>query len=147
MAVLSQTDLDWIRDWVGSTPSDDSLGNYYDDLGAKEAVAWRILSRRRADLMSSPSSVAIPGVVSVSNIANIAALEVVLNRLMPIAQAAGVDVGGLMGNVNGQIRRKRHGEHVRPSEYAEELGNVVGITALQGAALGRQINRGRWQGM
>lgn len=147
MAVLSQTDLDWIRDWVGSTPSDDNLADFYDDLGAKEAVAWRILSRRRADLLASPASVSIPGVVSRSNIENINALDDALNRLMPIAQAAGVAVGGLMGNVNGQIRRKRHGVRVFPSEHAEELGEVVGATALQSAVLGRQINRGRWQGM
>lgn len=118
VAVLSQTDLDWIRDWVGSTPSDDNLADFYDDLVSKEAVAWRILSRRRADFLASPSTVTIPGVVSRSNVSNIEALESTLNRLLPIAQAAGVDVGGLGGASSGKLQRP---ERCRESGALEVL--------------------------
>lgn len=92
MAVLSDTDRDWIRDWVGSTPDDGTLDDYYDQLGAREAVALRVLNRRLADMQANPASFSLSGVLSTSTVANLTALEKKITRLEGIANAAGVTV-------------------------------------------------------
>lgn len=72
MASASLTDqqLGWIRDELGSEPDDDTLQDHYTALGHWILVALRVLRRRHADAVaggtSTPASVSVPGVVAVS---------------------------------------------------------------------------------
>jgi hypothetical protein len=60
---LDATILAQIRDWVGSTPDDDTVALSYErsDTGNVELTALSILRKRRADLLSNPTSFELVG--------------------------------------------------------------------------------------
>lgn len=62
------TDLDIVRDWVGSTPDDTAvnatLARWPDDTAAPQKAALSILRRRLADLEADPATMAIDGDIS-----------------------------------------------------------------------------------
>ena len=87
MADLSQTDLDWIRDYVGSSPSDDALADHFADLGDKVKVALRVLRRRVADMKANPANLTITGVLTVSTAENIKALAAQIDELEALLDA------------------------------------------------------------
>lgn len=65
---LTDTDLALIRDEVGSTPADDTLVEWGDELGHWMPVAIRALKRRRADAAAGgqdTTSFTLTGVLSV----------------------------------------------------------------------------------
>lgn len=85
MSGLTDTDLAWVRDEIGTTtpPSDDQLHGWYDELTHRTLVAIRVLKRRFADKAggASPDSFALSGVMSVSMKADLRALRDQIARL------------------------------------------------------------------
>lgn len=89
---MTATDLDLVRDWVGSQPDDTTvtatLARFDGDTQAPTRAALVILRRRLADLEAAPSSMSIAGDVSWSTTvdqaqgirAKIARLEVILGE-------------------------------------------------------------------
>lgn len=81
---LSDSDRELIRDEVGVSPTDDEIDELYDDLGESSWIptALRVLRRRRSGMAASgASSVAVPGVVSVSFTSSIATIDRQIDRL------------------------------------------------------------------
>lgn len=68
------SDIDIVRDWVGSTPDDASitatLARWPDDAQAPQKAALSILRRRLADLEADPATMAVDGDVSWSTAAD-----------------------------------------------------------------------------
>jgi hypothetical protein len=65
----------WLTSQLGTATNLDDLTLRYTRLGSARAVALEVLRLRLADLIASPGSVSVSGVVSVNFTANIAALE------------------------------------------------------------------------
>ena len=82
---LNATDLAWIRDEIGDTtpPTDDELTTSYATLNDRTLVAIRVLKRRRASIAggSTVDSLTIPGVLSITQRSNLAALDAQIARL------------------------------------------------------------------
>jgi hypothetical protein len=87
---LTTVDLNWVRDEIGTgtPPSDDDLDGFFDELGLREAVALRVLKRRRADLLADPTSFSLfSGVLSADTSANLRSLDAQIKPLQAIVDA------------------------------------------------------------
>lgn len=77
--------LNRIRDEIGASPDDDTLEEWFDELGHWIPVALRVLKRRRADAAGGgqeAASFTLSGVLSVSmGKANLTALDGQIERL------------------------------------------------------------------
>lgn len=78
---LTAEQLAEIREWVGSTPDDVTVSATFDALGGVRDTIRRILRMRRADLIANPSQFAIPGEYSQSTVANLKAIDSLLEQL------------------------------------------------------------------
>jgi hypothetical protein len=60
---LDATTLAQIRDWVGSTPDDDTIEATFGraDTGTADLTALAILKKRRADLLANPTAFELVG--------------------------------------------------------------------------------------
>lgn len=65
----------WLTSQLGTATNMDDLAVRYARLGSARAVALEVLRLRLADLIASPGSVTVTGVVAVSFTENIKALE------------------------------------------------------------------------
>lgn len=95
--MLTDIDRARVRDEIGTSepPTDFDLDDSYDELGTWQAVALRVLQRRRADLIANPLSFTLTGVLSMSAAANIAGLDAQIRRLeAAVAVAGGFTIGG-----------------------------------------------------
>lgn len=102
---LTTVDLNWVRDEIGTAdpPSDADLDTSFDELQMREAVALRVLKRRRADLLANPASFSISGVLSQDASANLRSLEA---QIAPLQAAVDSVLGGL--NVAGSVVAGRY---------------------------------------
>jgi hypothetical protein len=72
----------WLLSQLGRDTDLVDLTARYTRLGTARAVAVEVVRGRLADLLASPGSVSVPGVVSINNGANIAAYERQLTELL-----------------------------------------------------------------
>lgn len=89
--ILTDTDLEHVRDYVGSTPDDSTLYTFAESATYWQDIALRVLQRRRADAAaggSQASSFSLDGVLSVGLAkTDIASLDAAISDLQ--AQLAG----------------------------------------------------------
>lgn len=71
----------WLLGQLGKATDLNDLAVRYTRLGTARAVALEVVRERLAELLTSPSTVTVSGVVSLSNAANIAAYERQITRL------------------------------------------------------------------
>lgn len=72
----------WLLSQLGRDTDLVDLTARYTRLGTARAVAVEVVRGRLADLLASPGSVSVSGVVSINNAANIAAYERQLTELL-----------------------------------------------------------------
>lgn len=96
-AVLAQ-----IRDWVGSTPDDDTVEAVFnrDDVGTVNLAALAILRQRRADLENGPDSFEVVGDYKETTIGK--AFESLSNRIAELETLTGASTQALTA---GQLYR------------------------------------------
>jgi len=85
---LSDAQLEWLHDQLGSEPADAELEARFDRLGSAEAVAASVVEVRLTALTEGPDSFSLSGVYSESNSKRITALEDKLRVLRTGADAA-----------------------------------------------------------
>ncbi|MCR6649710.1 MAG: hypothetical protein NVV70_16825 [Cellulomonas sp.] len=104
--ILTDTNLEQVRDYVGSTPEDATLYSFADAATYWQEVALRVLQRRRADAAaggSQASSFSLDGVLSVGlSKVDISSLDAAIADLL--AQI-GALTGAPSGATVGRIRR------------------------------------------
>ena len=104
--MLTDSDLELIRDEIGATPDDDELFDMFDQLGHWLPVAIRVLKRRRADATTSAGakSFSLDGVLSVGlSTTDIRALDGQIARL----EAEWANYGKTSTNIGRITRRDR----------------------------------------
>lgn len=97
---MTERDLSRIRDEVGDQPDDNTLDDYFDELGHWLPVAIRVLKRRRANAAAGgqeTKSFSLDGVMSVGlSTANLSNLDAQIARLEAAWDAEqGVTAGGV----------------------------------------------------
>lgn len=105
MAVMTEQQVRDVRAEVGSTPSDDTLQDLWDQLGNVPAVALAVLRPRLADALDS-RSVTIPGVIGVGAAPNTTLMAAQISRLegQLAALTGDADTSGLAAT-SGFLRR------------------------------------------
>lgn len=105
---MTETDLARIRDEVGTQPDDNTLDDYFDELGHWLPVAIRILKRRRANAAAGgqeTKSFTLDGVLSVGlSTANLTGLD---SQIAHLEAAWAAEQGGptASGVTTARIRR------------------------------------------
>ena len=76
---LSDDQLQVVRSWVGTAPTQDELDSLYDQFGSVDKVVELTLRARLAEYTSQPASLSVPG-LSISNQQNITSLENLIKK-------------------------------------------------------------------
>lgn len=96
---LSQGDLDWVREYVGSKPNDDTLNEVLNQegIGTRENVVRRVLRQRLSEAANpeNPAQFDVTGEYSQNNTANIKALQEMLKGLETIPDVVDEDAGAV----------------------------------------------------